>query len=1099
MSQLSTSEFRTGRRRARAWWADSLVLMTCTLLAELALHEAVETSSAFISPSARGWVDAIALSIIIGPLFGWTLYRRHVDAKYARVPDTKVRVPGSPHGKVRMVLNGALLVFGVLIAGALWAHLATLDRSRATAEFLNIAGRQRAHSQRIARLAVEFDRQHVDSAQLVAALGWMQKDATHFHRRVRDAAGADSARRTPSLQSSHDERQALVAATQALIAGTGSVADVKLRADQLLSAAETVVDRLTLQQQEVISQQHRGAWVVALLMLACVVGIMGLVLEPVVRLLRRQHVAITSRSLEFERLAMVAERTSNAVVITDAEWRINWINESFTRLTGYSFNEVKGKMPGPLLDAPGNDPEMMARMAQAAADGEPVRLTLQNRRRDGSTYWLNLAVEPLFEGSKLSGFIAVHSDITNLVHATEALSKERETLARTTDQLREAQAVARLGSWSLDLANDHLEWSPETFVLFGRDPELGPPPRSEVVDLYAPEDTVRLREAAVNAYTNGTSYSIVIRTAGLNPDVRWIRAEGRARYAEDGAIVGLIGIAVDVTESIEREEALRLAQARAEAASQSKSEFLANMSHEIRTPLTAILGYTDLLRDEARQSGATADQLGAMDTIRRAGEHLLTVINDILDISKIEAGRLAVETLPTDLPAVLLDVESLMRARAAQKGVSLECRLMSPVPTRVLSDPTRLRQILMNLVGNAAKFTDRGRVLIEAGVETNGKGETLVVAVDDTGPGMTEEQVAHLFQPFMQADTSVTRRFGGTGLGLTISRRLAQLMGGDVELTQTALGRGSRFEVRLPLTEAEGSARVTRLGARPVTPMAVPTAVTLRGHILLAEDGEDNQRLISLLLRAAGAQVTVVRHGREALEAIDWARQGGAPFDALVTDMQMPEMDGYTLARTLRNEGNTIPVIALTAHAMAEDRQRCLDAGCDDYASKPIDRAALLATVARWLPADNDVFPQVTTPTASIESDTPQQNAAGNAQEQTVDTAPTVLISELANDPDLGEVVRVFAEALPDRVAALVHAVRTNDLSETARQAHQLKGAAGSYGFPVISTLARTFETHTRAGDLAAAHVTLERLQQHAAAAWQAVQPEELVMFGGAE
>jgi len=1067
--------------------------MACVLLAELALDEAVETSSLLISQTTRAWVDAAALCLLIGPLFGWTLYRRHVDAKYAHVPDPAKRAPGSPHQKVRVVLNGALSIIGVLVVGALWAHLASLSAARTTAAWEEVAGRQSMRSQRIARLAMGHAQDARDSLALADAVERLESDVAAIHSIAGTSDSAPDARRELLAQATLDRWQAassaLAAQARTLLAARSAadraLADgvpaervptdsVLAASDVLLRVSDGVRNELALEQQERIANQERWGWSVGLLLLACLLAALGLVLEPVVRLLRRQHVAIMSQSHEYERLAMVAQHTSNAVLITDAAMRITWANEAFSRLSGYALDEVRGRVPSDFLPGGESDPDEVAHLMRAVNFGESVRGTLQDRRKDGTRYWIDLSIEPLRTDGQVTGFICVYSDVSDLVSVQRDLSREREALANTMVQLKEALAVARLGSWSLDLASDTIDWSPETYQLFGRDPSLGPPPRDEVVELYAPEDAVRLREAAIAAYTEGRAYSLVVRTAGHNPDVRWIRAEGRARYASDGRIVGLIGTAVDVTESIEREEALRLAQAHAEAANRSKSEFLANMSHEIRTPLTAILGYTDLLRDEVRQSGANPEQMASLDTIRRAGEHLLTVINDILDISKIEAGRMAVEAVPTELPAVLLDVESLMRARAEQKGVSLECRLTAPIPVQVNTDPTRLRQVLMNLVGNAVKFTDRGRVLLEAGVEESDAGPLLVLSVDDTGPGMSTEQVAQLFQPFTQVDSSMTRRYGGTGLGLTISRRLAQLMGGDVELAQTAVGRGSRFEVRLPLQPVDDSARITQISARRPTPTAAPVSVMLRGQILLAEDGEDNQRLIAILLRAAGAQVTIVRNGREALEALDWARAAAAPFDLLLTDMQMPEMDGYSLARTLRDAGNTIPVIALTAHAMAEDRQRCLDAGCDDYASKPIDRAALLATLARWLPGSPDIFP------------TPERVS-------TVDASPVhgsnadLLHSELADDPDLADVVRAFALALPDRAAALAAAVRETDDVETSRLAHQLKGAAGSYGFPSVSTVARTLEVHTRAADREAQLAAVERLLQLASAAHRAV------------
>jgi signal transduction histidine kinase/DNA-binding NarL/FixJ family response regulator len=604
-----------------------------------------------------------------------------------------------------------------------------------------------------------------------------------------------------------------------------------------------------------------------------------------------------------------------------------------------------------------------------------------------------------------------------------------------------------VGNWEFYFQHGQVTWSSETYSLFGLDMDRGQPDMDAVLGGYHPDDAKRLSAAVERAATTGEAYSLVLRTAGRNPMVRWVRGEGRVRRGADRSILGLYGTVMDVTEAIEREEALRQAQARAEAASRSKSEFLANMSHEIRTPLTAILGYTDLLRDEAAVGGAAPEQLQAMDTIRRAGEHLLTVINDILDISKIEAGKMEIEQVNTALPSVLLDVESLMRSRAQAKGISLENRITTPIPDRIVTDPTRLRQILMNLVGNAAKFTERGRILVETSIEPQRSNDMLVIAVDDTGPGMTEEQASQLFQPFTQADNSVTRKHGGTGLGLTICRRLAELMGGNVELVTTAPGRGSRFELRLPLNTATNARSISHLDyAVPTAPAVAPTPRALSGRrILLAEDGEDNQRLITVLLQAAGAEVTVVSNGRQALEAIEWAEAAGARFDLLLSDMQMPEVDGYTLAAVLRANDNAIPIIALTAHAMAEDRQKCLDAGCDDYATKPIDRQALIATCARWL-TPPDVFQ-----TMGIVEPV-------SAPEMFVGDIPELLPSELADDPDLASLAAGFAELLPDRVQSIAALVKQGDAEGAARLTHQLKGAAGSYGYPIISELARQLE-----------------------------------------
>jgi len=367
--------------------------------------------------------------------------------------------------------------------------------------------------------------------------------------------------------------------------------------------------------------------------------------------------------------------------------------------------------------------------------------------------------------------------------------------------------------------------------------------------------------------------------------------------------------------------------------------------------LTAILGYTDLLREDGDLVRAPQRRLQAIDTITGAGQYLLTVINDVLDLSKIEAGKMTIEQVETPLVKILLEVAALVRPRAAEKGVELRVHLDSPVHERVLSDPTRLRQILMNLAGNAAKFTESGRVTLAAREEQSAGEARLVIEVEDTGPGLTPELASRLFVAFSQADASVTRKHGGTGLGLTICRRLAELMGGSVTLARTAPGQGSCFRLELPLVPAPQAALVASLETPSpvVQPKAPLSAARLSGRILVAEDGRDNQRLIALHLSRAGAQVQIAENGRIALEMLEQAEASGQPFDLLLTDMQMPELDGYTLARTLRERGSALAIVALTAHAMADDRQKCVEAGCNDYTTKPIDRNTLIEACARWI------------------------------------------------------------------------------------------------------------------------------------------------------
>jgi signal transduction histidine kinase/CheY-like chemotaxis protein len=389
----------------------------------------------------------------------------------------------------------------------------------------------------------------------------------------------------------------------------------------------------------------------------------------------------------------------------------------------------------------------------------------------------------------------------------------------------------------------------------------------------------------------------------------------------------------------ERTAELNSARLEAERASQAKTQFLANMSHEIRTPMTAILGFTELILEEA--TSLPADAREQLEVIRRNGNHLLALLNDILDIARIEAGRLELEQIPMSPGQLVSEVASSLRMRAKGKGLELGVRFVTPIPDTVDCDPTRVRQVLMNLVGNAIKFTPSGRVDVDLSYDP--QDQVLKLEIRDTGIGIPAEKLPTLFRFFDQVDSSMTRRFGGTGLGLAISKRLAKLLGGDCTAESEA-GAGSTFTFtcRAPMSrdaelvelagEALGRVDEERSAAQDETPLSA--------RILLAEDGHDNQRLISRILRRAGADVVVAQNGRVAIQ-----RMQHEQFDLILMDMAMPEMDGYEATQTLRHMGFSLPIIALTAHAMTSDRARCLEAGCSDYLAKPVDREQLLATI----------------------------------------------------------------------------------------------------------------------------------------------------------
>jgi len=495
------------------------------------------------------------------------------------------------------------------------------------------------------------------------------------------------------------------------------------------------------------------------------------------------------------------------------------------------------------------------------------------------------------------------------------------------------------------------------------------------------------------------------------------------------------------TEIAERErtqEELIRAKDAAEAASRAKSEFLANMSHEIRTPLNGVLGFTELLRKGA-DGGDEAERQDYLQTIRTSGRHLLNLINDILDLSKVESGRMEVERIRCSPHHVIAEVVSVLRARAQERELTLECDWSGGVPESIQTDPARLRQLLMNLAGNAIKFTKSGGVEIHAKLLDVESKPKLMIEVADTGVGIAPDKLDDIFDPFVQADSSVTREFGGTGLGLAISRRIVESLDGALTV-QSEIGKGTVFTATIDT----GSLDAVQIkdappadGLQSMSPRKKNSAQRLPpAKILLVEDGSTNRKLIGLVLRRAGAEVTTAENGQIGVELAT-----SNAFDVILMDMQMPVLDGYAASTRLRQQGVTVPIIALTAHAMKGDEEKCRAAGCCGYLTKPLDMDLLVETVAKSIPA----------------ADLPGSHAESSSLKTSAER-PALISSLPSDDPDFREIVEEFVDRLEEQIQAMNRAWAAQDLTELGQLAHWLKGSGGMAGFAAFTAPAGRLE-----------------------------------------
>ena len=745
------------------------------------------------------------------------------------------------------------------------------------------------------------------------------------------------------------------------------------------------------------------------------------------------------------------------------------------------------------------------------------------RHKDGSWRWILSRGIANYKDGHPTRIVGSHKDITSRKLQEQAL-KESEA------RLLEAVDIANLGLWELDIKTQVIEWSKKTFEIYGLDPSAPVPTIDELLLFYHPEDRQLVPQSIQRAVETGESYITKRRLLRADGEIRHLNTTARIVKDSEGHPLRVVGIVTDITEQQLAEDAIVKAREQALEASRLKSEFLANMSHEIRTPMNGVSGMVDLLLDTELDQ----EQRDYVLTIRSSADGLMTILNDILDFSKIEAGKMHLEISEIDVLKIVEEVASMFLLPCAEKQIDLSIDAEWGEEQRYFGDPTRVRQILLNLVSNALKFTNEGSIVL--GLRTSEEGVQLWVA--DTGLGITPARHQAIFDSFTQADGSTTRRFGGTGLGLAIVKQLTDLMGGSVALSST-FGMGSRFDVVLPLERAKSQERalplkghsvlllsgtpnllttlpryLSALGASvtivsdvqsgvaeisahkhstvivgpniasetwptlqkalgqsggnlvlisrtnitaptgfdgvltlPLTRQAVVnvlltrpivdpqslarTPMFLGRSLLLAEDNIVNRTVAIHQLERMGFQIDTAVNG---LEAFNMA--SAKPYDIILMDVQMPEMDGLAATQEIRQHPNPEkrPVIlAMTAHAMQGDRERCIDAGMDDYLSKPVRPQELLAKLMEWLGADT----------------------------QSVSRINWEYLHDLSENDERfeREILDVYLKTSPALMTSLIEAIRSYSFPAAVRLAHTLRGSSRSIGADQFGDLCQEIES----------------------------------------
>ncbi|MDQ3292256.1 MAG: PAS domain S-box protein, partial [Bacteroidota bacterium] len=644
-----------------------------------------------------------------------------------------------------------------------------------------------------------------------------------------------------------------------------------------------------------------------------------------------------------ELVQQVIDTNPNLIYLKDNEGNFTLVNKAFSDFLCLPADQLIGRNFLEFENSPEEEALSLEQDYHVLQTGQAVEIKEMHvtHSQNGRKLCFNLLKVPFIQQNKQVQILCIATDIT------EAKKVERK-LTESRDLLTESQQIAHLGSWSLDIKTRQMIASEEAFRIVGIEPKEEAVPFDDILKLFHPEDSFLLSEQVIQAIANQESYNIELRVLLPDGQVRYALSRGRVELDQYKEPCRLVGTLQDITDQKHAEQELIQAKEQAEESVRAKEMFLSMMSHEIRTPLNAVIGMSHLLL----QGDPKPEQIENLKILRFAGENLLALINDILDFNKIEAGKINFEAIDFSLADLIRGIRKTFGYQATEKGIQLKACLDATLPEMVVGDSVRLNQIITNLLSNAIKFTSNGSVTLDVILEKETKEEMEIsFAVTDTGIGIPKDKLSLIFESFTQAQSDTTRKFGGSGLGLTITKRLVEMQNGRIVVESTE-GKGTVFTVYLPFKKSQ---QVITSDTNQV----VRNTNTLQdlGNIslLLVEDNEINQLIASRFLEKWGIKPDYAINGKDAVEKVQQQ-----PYDIVLMDLQMPVMDGFEAARLIRNLGGRfaeMPIIALTANVLLDAQQKVLEVGMNDFVSKPFDPTELYLKIAKY--TKSEIFPKV--------------------------------------------------------------------------------------------------------------------------------------------